>query len=206
MKTQFQFKQNLLSVALAATTCLAGIMPGAAHAGNNLSFKMLPSSATCLAKAYGYVTISSLGAVENMHVEVNGLPPKTNFDFFVIQVPGKPFGLSWYQGDIETDAHGKGVADFTGRFNIETFIVAPGSDVAPTVHGSGPFLDAATNPPTGPVHTFHLGLWFNSPSDAVKAGCPGTLTPFNGDHKAGVQVLNTHQYPKDKGPLRGLHP
>lgn len=207
MKTQIQFKQNLLSLALAATTCLAGIMPGAANASNNLSFSMLPSSAkTCLAKAYGYVTISSLGTVENMHVEVKGLPPKTDFDFFIIQVPGKPFGLSWYQGDIETDAYGRGVADFTGRFNIETFIVAPGSAVAPTVHSHGTFIDAATNPATGPVHTYHLGLWFNSPSDAVKAGCPGDVTPFNGDHKAGVQVLNTHQFPKDKGPLRRLHP
>lgn len=207
MKTQIQFKKNLLSVALAATTCLAGLVPGAANASNNLSFHMVPSSAkTCLANAYGYVTISSLGAVENMHVEVNGLPPKTDFDFFVIQVPGKPFGLSWYQGDIETDEHGRGVGDFTGRFNSETFIVAPGSDVAPTVHSTGPFPDAATNPATGPVHTFHLGLWFNSPSDAVKAGCPGAVTPFNGDHTAGVQVLNTHQFPKDKGPLRRLNP
>ncbi len=141
-----------------------------------------------------------------MHVEVNGLPPKTDFDFFVIQGPGKPFGLSWYQGDIETDEHGKGVGDFTGRFNIETFIVAPGSDVAPTVHSTGTFPDAATNPATAPVHTLHLGLWFNSPSDAVKAGCPGDVTPFNGDHTAGVQVLNTHHFSKDAGPLGKLQP
>ena len=52
----------------------------------------------------------------------------------------------------------------------ETFIVAPGSGVAPVVHDQPPFPDAATNPATLPVHTFHLGLWFNSPVDAVAAG------------------------------------
>src|SRR5882724_4032441 len=36
-----------------------------------------------------------------------------------------------------------------------------------------------------PIHTFHLGLWFNSPVDAANAGCPGTVTRFNGDHNAG---------------------
>ena len=66
--------------------------------------------------------------------------------------------------------------------------------------------DAATNPITEPVHTYHLGLWFNSPTDAQAAGCPATVTPFNGEHNAGVQALSTTQFPKDKGPLRSLKP
>jgi hypothetical protein len=61
-------------------------------------------------------------------------------------------------------------------------------------------------PATAPVHTYHLGLWFNSPADAVAAGCPGATTPFNGDHTAGVQVLNTSNFPNDQGPLRSLVP
>jgi hypothetical protein len=166
---------------------------------------MVAAQASCLQNASGQVTVSSLGPVENMHVEVTGLPPNTDFDFFVIQVPKAPFGLAWYQGDIETDDHGNGVGDFTGRFNEETFIVAPGSAPAPLIH-SGPNPDANTNPQTGPVHTHHLGLWFNSPQDAVKAGCPGGVTPFNGTHDAGVQVLNTSNFPDDKGPLRTLEP
>jgi hypothetical protein len=166
---------------------------------------MPAAQATCLQQAAGRVTISSLGPVENLHVEVSGLPPNTDFDFFVIQVPKAPFGLAWYQGDIETDDHGTGVGDFTGCFNQETFIVAPGSAPAPVLHHA-PFPDATTNPPTGPVHTFHLGLWFNDPHDAVRAGCPGTVTPFNGEHNAGVQVLNTSNYPDDQGPLRQLAP
>jgi hypothetical protein len=209
MKTHNKFNQNLLSMVFATSACLGGVSPENVYASSNVSFRMVPSAAvtTCLPKATSSVTISPLGSVENMHVEVRGLPPNTDFDFFVIQVPDKPFGLSWYQGDIETDQQGTGVADFTGRFNIETFIVAPGSDIAPVVHNSTyTFPDAATNPVTGPVHTFHLGLWFNSPTDAVTAGCPGAVTPFNGEHNAGIQVLNTSQFPKDRGPLWRLRP
>src|SRR3954451_14232424 len=110
-----------------------------------------------------------------------------------------------YQGDIETDGHGRGTGVFVGRFNIETFIVAPGTAPAPVVH-SQPIPDAATNPPTGPVHTYHLGLWFNPPDDAAAAGCPSTVTPFNGEHNAGIQVLSTRDRADDQGPLRQLEP
>ena len=152
--------------------------------------------------AHGTVTIRSIGPVEIMKVNVEGLPPDTDFDLFVIQVPNAPFGLSWYQGDIQTDATGKGSGEFIGRFSIETFIVAPGIAPAP----AGPFTnptripDATQNPATNPVQIYHLGLWFNNPADAVKAGGPNTITPFNGEHDAGVQVLNTSQF-KIVGPL-----
>lgn len=202
MKT---FKRHLLSAALCVTAGIAGLTAGPASAGS-LFFKMQPSKGvlTCLPKAVGNVTVSSIGQAENMHVVVRNLPPNTNFDFFVIQTPDFPFGLSWYQGDIKTDASGVGVADFVGRFNVETFIVAPGSEVAPAAHTTGAFPDAVTNPATAPVHTFHLGLWFNSPNAAAKAGCNPAVTPFNGEHNAGVQVLNTAQFPKEWGPLGRL--
>jgi hypothetical protein len=176
-----------------------------AKAKGEILFNMVPSAAalTCVPGASADVRIKSLGPVEDMLVQVSGLPPNTDFDFFVIQLPTAPFGLSWYQGDIETNAAGIGSQHFLGRFNIETFIVAPGSGAAPVVH---PGKDAATNPATAPVHTYHLGLWFNSPADAVAAGCPGATTPFNGDHTAGVQVLNTSNFPNDQGPLRSLVP
>jgi hypothetical protein len=171
-------------------------------------FKMVRSKgivdAGCLPKASGTVKIRSEGEVEVMDVALRGLPAKTGFDFFVIQTPDFPFGLSWYQGDIETDAYGNGYARFIGRFNIETFIVAPDGAKAPTVHRGAPFPDAAYSPKTAPVHTYHLGLWFNSPKDAAKAGCPDIVTPFNGDHNAGTQVLNTSQFPDQFGPLRRI--
>ncbi len=72
---------------------------------------------------------------------------------------------------------------------------------APTASG-GKLVTAATPP----VHTYHLGLWFNSPDDAAAAGCPNTVTPFNGDYTAGIQVLNTSNFPDDQGPLRRDRP
>jgi hypothetical protein len=32
------------------------------------------------------------------------------------------------------------------------------------------------------------------------------VTPFNGEHNAGIQVLTTNGFAKDKGPLRSLKP
>jgi hypothetical protein len=142
-----------------------------------------------------------------MDVKVSGLPPNTDFDLFVIQVPNAPFGLSWYQGDIETDSTGKGSGVFIGRFSIETFIVAPGIAPAPPdpfKDEPGSIRDATQNPATNPVQTYHLGLWFNNPADVVKAGGPNTITPFNGEHNAGVQVLNTSEFEDTSGPLENV--
>jgi hypothetical protein len=175
---------------------------------NEFEFDMVRSPALakfpdCVPNAKAHVKIIPRGPVEVMRVEAEGLPPNANFDFFVIQAPNAPFGLAWYQGDLETHDHG-GRQNFIGRFNEETFIVAPGPVPAPLVHNKD-FPDVNTNPVTGPVHTFHLGLWFNSPQDAINAGCPGTVTPFNGEHNAGVQVLNTSNFP-DNGPLFNVKP
>lgn len=196
------------SVPIAAMATTIGLISssGASEKCDKLEFKMVPSAPqTCLAKASARVSIESLGPVERMRVEVSGLPPNTEFDFFVIQVPKAPFGMSWYQGDIETDEHGRGRAEFIGRFSIETFIVAPNTAQGPFVHDNA-FPDATTNPPMGPMHTFHLGLWFNSPEDAAHAGCSNAVTPFNGEHNAGVQVLNTSNFPDLQGPLIQLKP
>jgi len=198
--------------ALAASLMLTalGALSTAAHADEDFKFDMVrsPSLAAfpgCVPNAHATVRTAPHGAVEEMNVRVEGLPPKTDFDFFVIQVPNAPFGMSWYQGDIETDEYGIGHGKFIGRFNEETFIVAPGSVAAPSVHNNA-FPDATLNPKTGPIHTFHLGLWFNSPQDAAKAGCPGNVTPFNGEHNAGVQVLNTSGFPDQAGPLLKVKP
>jgi hypothetical protein len=197
---------GLALAACAAAAVFAASSASGAAKNDQIAFDMVRSTAAtngnCLAHAGAHVTVRSKGPVEVMKVQVHGLPANTEFDFFVIQVPNAPFGLSWYQGDIETGADGTGTGTFVGRFSIETFIVAPGSAPAPVVHN----LDASTNPATAPVHTFHLGLWFNSPADAVHAGCPGNVTPFNGDHNAGIQVLSTKNAADDQGPLRQLVP
>ena len=198
----------VLTAALAGITTTPASADGFKH-GFKHRFEMVRAAgvvkAGCLPDATAKVRIQPEGPVDVMDVTVSGLPPKTNFSFFVTQVPNFPFGLSWYQGKIETDEYGEGHQLFVGRFNEETFIVAPGVAPAPLVHNNA-FPDVSPNPQTGPIHTYHLGLWFNSPKDAVKAGCPGGVTPFNGEHNAGILVLNTSQFPDAQGPLLKAKP
>lgn len=198
--------------AVAAAALGSGMFASAGSAdasGPHIRFAMQRSpgivAAGCVPKGEAQVTVRHDGAVERMRVDATGLPANTDFDLFVIQVPNTPFGVSWYQGDLETNRYGVGHQEYVGRFQQETFAIAPNPAPAPSVHSS-PTPDATSNPPFGPIHTFHLGLWFNSPADALKAGCPGATTPFNGDHTAGVQVLNTAQFGATQGPLGTLKP
>lgn len=197
-----------------ANTTVADFAPdngdvSVAIVGKRTAFKMVRSAgaerAACLANAGADVTIHSVGGVEVMDVSVRGLPPQTSLNLFVVQLPNAPFGLGAYQGDIETNRHGQGHQRFMGRFSSETFTVAPGSGPTPVLHHNA-FPDAQLNPATGPVHQFHLGLWFNSPADAVRAGCAGDVTPFNGEHKAGVQALSTRNFGDVQGPLQEVKP
>lgn len=200
-----KWTSSIARVAVLCTVALTGFIP-CAHAGaNDFAFNLVRSPAlnaipACVRDASGTVSIAAGGPVEVMNVRVTGLPAHTDFDFFVIQQPNGPFGMSWYQGDIETNGSGIGRAKFIGRFSIETFVVAPGSVPAPMTFDNA-FPSVSLNPATGPIQMYHLGLWFNSPTDAANAGCPGGVTPFNGEHNAGVQVLNTSNFPDLLGPL-----
>src|SRR5262249_7655586 len=151
-------KAKFLTVALAVMTGLTSVAPLAnAAEGDSITFtlKVSAGAVACLSTtAGGRVTISDLGPVQNMHVEIFNMPPKTEFAAFLLQVPKSPFGLAWYQGDIVTNAEGKGVGDFTGIFNKETFIQAPGVAPAPVVFPD----NAASNPPTLPIPISHLRL------------------------------------------------
>jgi hypothetical protein len=195
-------------LAPSALGVLLAVAPLAANdRDHNVPFNMVVSAGakTCLPNATGTVRITPAGPVEIMDVSVQGLAPNTEFDFFVLQVPKAPFGVAWYQGDIETDRHGRAHQTFVGRFSVETFSVAQNSAPAPVVF-DGPFPDASLNPPFNPIQMYHLGLWFGSPDAAQQAGCPATVTPFNGEHNAGIQVLNTSNFADDQGPLRSVNP
>ncbi len=212
-KTHLLVAAGLALIALLASTAMNGRAPKPDkfkvvfnQTGEPVTFNMIVSggAAGCLPDATATVTITPTGPVEVMDVSVRNLPANNEFDLFVLQVPRGPFGVAWYQGDIETDDNGQGSGEFVGRFSIETFAVAqpPGNAPAPVVHNQPPFPDANINPPFEPIHTYHLGLWFGSTDEAVAAGCPNTVTRFNGDHTAGIQVLNTGNFPDDQGPLR----
>jgi hypothetical protein len=164
--------------------------------------------ANCLPTARGLVTITHLDQNERMRVQVAGLPPNTDFDFFVIQLPDAPFGVSWYQSDLHTDATGYGDVTVQGIFNVETFSISqggPADGADPAVDVSGP-ARVDTNAVFRATHQYHLGLWFNSPQDAAQAGCPATVTPFNGEQNAGIQALSTRNFPATQGPLSQIEP
>ncbi len=88
---------------------------------NSATFTMVRSTAAekagCLAKATAKVRVTKLGAVEELRIAASGLPPRTAFDLFVLQVPDAPFGVSWYQSDLKTDSSGNTFVLVRGRFN-----------------------------------------------------------------------------------------
>jgi len=181
-------------------TATAGAATGGAHArstdASSFSFGLKPSSSAisaCLPKAGGHVTITPGKLNDTMKVNLHGMPANTGFDLFVIQQPTAPFGVSWYQSDIQTNDNGFGSATVKGIFDAETFSVSPG--------GTTTFA---------PTHQYHLGVWFNDPNVPFNLGCePGAtakiVTPFNGEQNAGIQVVNTAQFPVDAGPLSHVH-
>ena len=185
---------SLLVVALAAAAAFA--------VDGTTSFKMVRSQAAvandCLEGAKAQVDVRTTPTDNQiMDVSVNHASKNTEFELFVTQQPNSPFGVSWYQADFETNNKGHGEVRARGIFGEELFVFAPGSVEAPQVDDQ----DAATNPAFDPVHTLHLGLWFGSPQEARDAGCPGTVTAFDGDHEAGIQALSTRNFPALEGPL-----
>jgi len=155
------------------------------------TFKLIasPGIAKCLPKARGQAWITPHSLNDTMKVQLWGMPANAQFDLFVIQTPNKPFGVSWYQSDINVNKSGTGVATVQGIFDKETFSVSPGGTVT-----------------FKPTHQFHLGVWFNDPKLPFKLGCEPAakspiVTPFNGEQHAGIQVVNTANFPANKGPL-----
>jgi hypothetical protein len=197
------------AAALTAGGASAATAATAGPSHDRAQFALVRSAASvnagCLVNATARVKIKNQGPVEVMTIDASGLPKNTEFDVFVTQLPNAPFGISWYQGDLDSNSHGKAHGQFVGRFSIETFAVAPGSGPAPVVHNE-PIKDADSNPAFAPVHEFHIGVWFNSPVDAAAAGCANVVTPFNGDHNAGPQALSTRQFPDLNGPLLQVKP
>src|SRR5215217_3255802 len=187
---------SLLVVALTAAAAFAG--------EDSTSFKMLRSQTAvandCLEGAGAHVDVRTVGGLQNMDVTLNHAPKNTEFELFVTQQPNSPFGVSWYQADFETNNKGHGEVRARGIFGEELFVFAPGRVEAPQVDK----FDAKKNPAFDPVHTLHLGLWFGDPKDAKDAGCPGTVTQFDGDHEAGIQALSTRNFPDLKGPLHQI--
>ena len=187
-----------------------GFIANASGASNTNRFDMVRSAAAeksgCLPDAKAEVRVVQREENEQMTVRVSGLPANTAFDLFIIQLPDAPFGVAWYQSDLDTTHHGRGAVTVQGRFNHETFSLSqggPDNGSDPLQNLTGPAVKD-TNVKFRPTSQFHVGLWFNSADDAAAAGCPGTVTPFNGEQHAGVQILSTRNFPADHGPLEAI--
>ena len=189
----------VLGTILALGIVLAGTAAAQSQGGSFRIVRPVAPPSGCLEGTRGDVAIHSFGPAEVMTVGVENLPPNTKFDLFLLQLPKEPFGIASYEGDIETNAQGDGKGVFIGRFNRETFTMAPDRGPAPVIHRNGPTPDASTNPDFAPIHTYHLGLFFDSPGDVPRA-CPDEVTPFNGEHRAGIKALSTRNFPDRPRP------
>ena len=95
-------RNQILTLALpAAFTLFTVASPLLAGGDDPVKFNTVVSAGAKagLPNASAAIRITPYGPAEIMDVTVQALPPNTDFDYFVIQVPEAPFGVSWYQGD-----------------------------------------------------------------------------------------------------------
>jgi hypothetical protein len=176
----------------AAAVVFAGSMGMAAAANskpNQTSFQMFPQAAeiNCLTAGPGAPTPQVRVQLERHELNdtadiyLKNFKPNLGFDLFTIQhspqtATGTPdanpsVGLAWYQTDVQVGSNG------SGHVHIRTVLLD---------QIFGVDKDVAL-PPT---NTFHMGFWFNNPTDAQRCGFTGT-TPFNGEHNAGPLAFVT---------------
>jgi hypothetical protein len=198
----------LKSIGTAAAVLVASHAAFAQSPPGSVRFDLVPNSQflTCLSPGVpsAHVDVRRGNLNDTLILRVSGLKPNLQFDMFTVQrspldADGKPvanfkgFGLAWYQSDIEADQDGE------AKVQIKTILLDQifGFDADPV---------PASNPPTTvlpPTNTFHLGFWFNNPSDAVPCGFDiNKPTPFNGEHKAGpLAMISLPVAPNNLGPL-----
>ena len=147
---------------------------------DHVTFQLVPSSdalAKCMPRAKVTVTVklrTDQTGRDVFLVDASGLPPKTSFTTFLLEVPGAPFGAAEYIGDVDTDKHGQAHAEL--RLIVEEAFASTLVD--------GKRVRAELN---------HVGMWFADPAadDFCFGKGGGAVTPFDGDGEAGVQAFNS---------------
>lgn len=183
---------------------IAGLYSGPVHAlVSSKTFHLTPEASvlSCFAANPAHppvatVTVSRAGERDHLELKVTGLKPGLQFDVFTVQrsnllFNGQPdpnfhgsFGLAWYQSDLNADGQGEASTSLNSIFIDQIFGFDPDVTLVPT-------------------NTFHLGFWFNKPTDAVPCGFnSANPTPFNGNHKAGpAAMISTPNESTGLGPL-----
>jgi hypothetical protein len=125
------------------------------------------------------VTVTRGQRNDQMTIRTQGLKSRLQLDAFTVQnsilkadrtpIPNfQGFGLAWYQSDVGS-----------GTTTIRTILL---DQIFGFVQ-----RNPQTASPLQPTRTFHVGLWFNNPDDAVACN-PNRqriVTPFNGELQAG---------------------
>ena len=152
---------------------------GAARA-DDLHFQLALSSDAlkkCLPRAKVTVSVAlrtdQIGK-DVIKIDASGLPPKTSFTAFFLEIPTAPFGAAEYFGDVNTDRYGKAHAEFE--------LIVQEAFASTLVDGKRVRVDLN-----------HMGMWFADPAgdDFCLGKGGGAVTPFDGDNEAGVQVFNS---------------
>ena len=148
-------------------------------APDRVSFHLVPSSdqlRRCMPHAKVNITVklrTDATGRDVFLVDASGLPPKTSFTTFLLEVPGAPFGAAEYIGDVNSDRYGKAHAEF--ELIVEEAFASTLVD--------GKRVRAELN---------HVGMWFADPTaDDFCLGKNSPVTPFDGDDEAGVQAFNS---------------
>ena len=182
---------SVCAVAVIGAALGVSNLSAAAHQGTNdsrgdhdsadeVAFRLAPSSpaiATCFPKLKARVEVdleTDPKGRDDFEIDASGLPPKTDFTVFLLEIPGAPFGAAEYIGDFTTDSHGRG-------HNTFKLIVAEA------------FASTLVNGARVRADLNHVGFWFADPAgdDGCFGAGKGAVTPFDGDNEAGVQVMNS---------------
>jgi hypothetical protein len=142
-----------------------------------VAFRLEPSSPALVTRFAGAQVLVKVALTkaekgsDSFVVEASKLQPNTGFTVFLLEKAGRPFGASEYIEDFTTDQYGNAsntyqlIVDEAFAFNKET--------------GFRKDLNS-------------VGMWFaeeTSDDSCVCANSP--VTGFDGDGKAGVQMLNS---------------
>jgi hypothetical protein len=149
----------------------------AAAAAAQARIALGPSSqrlAACFPKASARVNVdltTNTKGFDTFTITATGLKPKTDFTVFLLEKSGAPFGAAEYIGDVTTDRRGTAVNAFK--------LIVEEAFAFNNATGSRTDLNA-------------IGVWFaDEKDDDGCLGVNGPVTGFDGDGKAGVQMLNS---------------
>ena len=131
--------------------------------------------AACFPRASATVTVQlTTDAVgkDTFVIVASGLQANTDFTVFLLQQAGPPFGAAEYIGDMSADRYGSA----SGRFQLiveEAFA-----------------LNLARSPRQTQLNS--VGFWFaDQRADDACLGTGSAVTPFDGDGRAGLQMMNS---------------